>query len=712
MGAFSKTFGLVHNSAGLNYQPIIDKINAITGVTDLTYPSAASTLNVQYGGDAGTDVLVMLNQLSGILKGLTNYTSIISALNAIAVSVGGIGLHESDLAAWTEIEILIAPSLLYDGNSVSYDALLPASATTDRLCISNLKDTFSTSGKELVQSASRTYQPLKTSYGVYFDGVYAYLKSGDFNMPQPLDIYLIINVKVWVLYRQFLAGKTVSEPFITTRNVTPNIWLNAGTALENTHLPLNQFCILRCHLAGANSTVQIDGTTVVTGNAGTYGFTAIALGASYVNSVQSNVEVRKLLFRTNGTDSAGTKTAIYNHLVKLKNYNPNGDDIVVFRTKNIKIYKERTQGIKRYTLVFVNGTYRVGWITDTTTYVYSSDGGVTYTESAPNADWGPMASLYYYVTTKGTAIIMDCKKNKVWRSTNRGVSWTQIIVKDKYGADMTFHTPANALYPGNYFAPYYEIDEKTYDDDSTLAAWGVYGNADYYGQGAGPISCFYTKDDFVSIKQYYTFGQHLTHKDNGTIYGGITGTILGDATNPLVCRHVHIIKYNQYDDSWYIFTGDGDKNICLKYNYDKIADAWTTATIFNSTLANQQIVDIYFDADGYAYFGIDNPRTAIYKVLLSEINDVTKYICLKDISAAATPDLFYTIKKKGNLIIAFSFAFGYIPETNNIYVSTDNGVTWTVSNIFTPMGTTGAVANKEDSNNVAMLKNGYFIKLL
>jgi hypothetical protein len=703
---------MFQNGAVLNYNDIIAKINSITGVTDTTYPAAISTLLVQQGGSAGTVPLTMLNELSVLLGGSTNYTTTKSAANGIALSVGGIGYWPTELEAWTEIEILLAPALLNDSYSIAYDPLLPGATTVNQvLYASQLNDRYSVLGKELKQTGDKVYKAVLTDLGLYFNGVNNFMKTDALSVTQPCDIYLLIKIVTWGQYKQFLAGNGATDAFITLRNATPNIWLNAGAVLENTHLPLNEFCIMRVHLEGASSSIQIDGTTIVTGNAGTYGFTAFALGASIAGSVPTNCEIRKVIFRTNGTDDATTKTAIYNHLVKVKNYNPRASKVKIYKTPTFEMYRERTQIIKKYTLNYVSGAYRVGFITDLTTFVYSDDSGVTYTESAANADWSPMANLYMHVTSKGTAVVIDSGKNKVWRSTNKGVSWTQIIVKDKNGADFTFHTPTNVLYPGAYFSPYYEIDEKVYEDNSTLSVWGNYGSANWYGLGTNPTNCFYTIDDFASIKQYYAFGQSLGYRDNGTVYGGITGTLLGDTDNPLACRHVHIIKYNQYNDSWYVFTGDTIyyDNICLKCNYNKDTDAWTVTTIFASNLGVQQIVDVHFDADGYMYFGTDS-QFGIYKVLFDDIGDSTKYILLKDTTAPATPDLFYAIRKKGNVILAFSHAYGYVPTTANLYYSSDAGVTWSTVNVFDFM-TVANIANKEDTNNICMLKNGWFLKL-
>lgn len=96
----------MQQSANVNYQPMIDIINYLDGGTDTTYPDAISSLLVFHGGSAGTVPLTMLNLLSGIFGGATNYTSNLAALNGICVLFGGVGGWNTELKAWEEIKVL------------------------------------------------------------------------------------------------------------------------------------------------------------------------------------------------------------------------------------------------------------------------------------------------------------------------------------------------------------------------------------------------------------------------------------------------------------------------------------------------------------------------------------------------------------------------------------------------------------------------------
>jgi hypothetical protein len=55
--------------------------------------------------------------------------------------------------------------------------------------------------------------------------------------------------------------------------------------------------------------------------------------------------------------------------------------------------------------------------------------------------------------------------------------------------------------------------------------------------------------------------------------------MLGDATNPLICRHVHCVSFNPAENAFYACTGDIDRghgNEChwLRGAYDPKADTW------------------------------------------------------------------------------------------------------------------------------------------
>ena len=68
-----------------------------------------------------------------------------------------------------------------------------------------------------------------------------------------------------------------------------------------------------------------------------------------------------------------------------------------------------------------------------------------------------------------------------------------------------------------------------------------------------------------------------------------TGTLLGDARNPVICRHIHCVAYNPAENAFYACTGDADKaegHEChwLRGTYDPNKDKWQWTVIVSSQL--------------------------------------------------------------------------------------------------------------------------------
>jgi hypothetical protein len=110
-----------------------------------------------------------------------------------------------------------------------------------------------------------------------------------------------------------------------------------------------------------------------------------------------------------------------------------------------------------------------------------------------------------------------------------------------------------------------------------MLVWGNYCNV---RGGATPVNIYYSADSGETVKIAYAFGQNPFFRDNGTTGGGRTGTLLGNADNPVLCRHLHSVAYNPAEDAFYACTGDIDRGIgreChwLRGTYNTQKDAWS-----------------------------------------------------------------------------------------------------------------------------------------
>ncbi len=171
--------------------------------------------------------------------------------------------------------------------------------------------------------------------------------------------------------------------------------------------------------------------------------------------------------------------------------------------------------------------------------------------------------------------ILFATNTKIFLSKDNLRSYKEIIVKNKDGSDYKPHIPQNPDNPGWYFHTLSGLDSWEIDGKEMLV-WGNYCNV--IG-GATPVNIYYSTDYGETIKIAYTFGQNPYFSDNGARGGGQGGNLLGDPSNPIICRHIHSVAYNPVENAFYACTGDGDRPKgfeChwLRGTYDKVQDKW------------------------------------------------------------------------------------------------------------------------------------------
>jgi len=175
--------------------------------------------------------------------------------------------------------------------------------------------------------------------------------------------------------------------------------------------------------------------------------------------------------------------------------------------------------------------------------------------------------------------------SKMHLSTDNLKTYRPITVKDADGADYIPHEPQNPQQPGWYFHPLDGVH--TWDvNGHEMLVWGNYCNV--LG-GATPVNIYYSTDNGHTVKIAYSFGQNPHYRDNGSPGGGSTGTLLGDAENPVICRHIHCVAYNPVENAFYACTGDRDidgKHECnwLRGTYDADKDKWHWKVVVSESL--------------------------------------------------------------------------------------------------------------------------------
>ncbi len=209
----------------------------------------------------------------------------------------------------------------------------------------------------------------------------------------------------------------------------------------------------------------------------------------------------------------------------------------------------------------------------------SEDNGKTWPHSTsfPNSK-----NITFSCIQKNGNIVFATRAN-LYLSTDNLKTVEQITVKDRDGSDYIPHTPQNPDAPGWYF---HSLDGvHTWDVDGTeMLVWGNYCNV---RGGAVPINIYYSTDQGRTVKIAYAFGQNPNFRDKGAGRVGEEGTLLGDASNPVICRHIHSVAYNPAENAFYACTGDIDRghgHEChwLRGTYEAKTDQWDWKVIVSS----------------------------------------------------------------------------------------------------------------------------------
>jgi len=168
--------------------------------------------------------------------------------------------------------------------------------------------------------------------------------------------------------------------------------------------------------------------------------------------------------------------------------------------------------------------------------------------------------------------ILFATRERLFLSTDNLKSHRSITVKRRDGSDYLPHQPVKPDQPGWYF---HSLDgEHTWDvNGKEMLVWGNYCNV--LG-GPVPVNIYYSTDGGETVKLAYSFGQNPQFQQKSA---APDAPLLGDASNPVICRHVHSVGYHPAENAFYACTGDVDRghgHEChwLRGTYDAKADAW------------------------------------------------------------------------------------------------------------------------------------------
>lgn len=236
------------------------------------------------------------------------------------------------------------------------------------------------------------------------------------------------------------------------------------------------------------------------------------------------------------------------------------------------------------------------------TIFLSEDNGRTWPYSSP---FPPSQQITFsYILKNGN--ILFATGAQLYLSTDNLKTYQPITVKQADGSDYLPHTPQNGDNPGWYFHSLTGVSAWDVNGVEMLV-WGNYCNV--LG-GATPVNIYYSTDSGRTVKIAYAFGQNPYYRDNGSPGGGRTGTLLGDAGNPVLCRHIHGVAYNPAENAFYACTGDADKpegHEChwLRGTYDASQDKWQWTVIVSDSLNSRYKCGGINFVDGLVYWIAD-----------------------------------------------------------------------------------------------------------
>jgi hypothetical protein len=276
---------------------------------------------------------------------------------------------------------------------------------------------------------------------------------------------------------------------------------------------------------------------------------------------------------------------------------------------------------------------------------------------------------------KSGNIVFSMREN-LYVSTDNLKTYKPVTVKDAHGADYIPHKAQNPDQPGWYFHTLSGVNSWDVNGVEMLV-WGNYCNV--LG-GASPVNIYYSTDGGQTVKIAYAFGQNPHFRDNGSPGGGKTGTLLGNAQNPVICRHVHTVAYNPAENAFYACTGDGDRPEgfeChwLRGTYDAKKDEWQWKVIVSDHLNSRYKAGGINFVDGKLYWISDSngPKPYDRGIFCCDPADIG--------DRKAHKLLFNPQVESGNMIIQdgvilASHCAPASPMATGIIVSLDMGRTW------------------------------------
>lgn len=160
-----------------------------------------------------------------------------------------------------------------------------------------------------------TYTIAASRSSVFFDGVAHFMKCSAFTLNQPETVYFVGRQVTWALNDYLYDGTTANTMVLYHATATPTLGIFAGTvACPLSDLAVGAYGVDCAVFNGANSSHQINGGSVSTGNAGTSNAGGFCIGANPVPSLYSNIQAYEILIY-NTAHNAATRSNVIRALM-------------------------------------------------------------------------------------------------------------------------------------------------------------------------------------------------------------------------------------------------------------------------------------------------------------------------------------------------------------------------------------------------------------
>lgn len=276
----------------------------------------------------------------------------------------------------------------------------------------------------------------------------------------------------------------------------------------------------------------------------------------------------------------------------------------------------------------------------------------------------------------GNGNVVFATAARLYVSTDNLATYREVPILDLDRRPYVPHRPAHPDLPGWYYHTLAGIN--SWDVNGTeMLVWGNYCNV---VGGAAPVNIYYSVDGGLTVRLAYSFGQSRYWRDDGTPGGGSTGALLGNAANPVCCRHVHTVAYNPAENAFWACTGDRDtpegfECHWLRGTYDPSGDTWDWQVVVSDHLNSRYKAGGISFVDGRMYWISDSNGPEPY--------DRGIFSCAPaDLARPEAHTLHYnpgvesgSMIIEGQVILA-SHCAPASPLATGLIISTDAGRTW------------------------------------